>query len=151
MTTAQEIMNAGVQCVQENQTLHDAARMMRDLDVGSLPICGDDDKLHGVITDRDIVLRCCAEGRNPAEVRAGELTGPVYWARSSDDVRTVLDTMEQRQIKRLPVIDENRRLVGMISEGDLARNLTDEQISEFVHKVYAESMRGSRPKTGATG
>ncbi len=143
MTTAQEIMSTGVHCVQEDQTLHDAARMMRDLNVGSLPICGNDDKLHGMITDRDIVVGCCAEGRNPAEVRAGELAGSTHWAGTGDNMRRVLDIMEQYQIKRLPVIDENRRLVGMISEGDLARNLTDQEISEFVHKVYAESMRGS--------
>jgi len=61
MTTARDIMHAGAECIGQNQTLTDAARMMRDLNVGALPICGDDDRLHGSITDRDIVMKCIAE------------------------------------------------------------------------------------------
>ena len=61
MTTARDIMHAGAECIGQNQTLTDAARMMRDLNVGALPICGDDDRLHGSITDRDIVIKCIAE------------------------------------------------------------------------------------------
>ncbi len=136
MTTAREIMNVGVQCVKEDQSLLDAARMMRDLNVGSLPICGRDDRLHGIVTDRDIVLRCVAEGRSAAEMAAGELSGHLHWVDADDDLGHVLRTMEEHQIRRLPVI-EDHRLVGMVSEADLARHLDDEQIAEFVERVYA--------------
>ncbi|WP_447003093.1 CBS domain-containing protein [Saccharothrix isguenensis] len=136
MTTAREIMNAGVQCVKEDQSLLDAARMMRDLGVGSLPICGKDDKLHGIITDRDIVLKCVAEGRDPASMMAGEMSKHLHWVNADDDMSQVLRTMEENQIRRLPVL-ENHRLVGMVSEADIARHLDESQIAEFVERVYA--------------
>jgi CBS domain-containing protein len=129
-------MNTGVQCIQENQSLRDAARMMRDLGVGSLPICGSDNKLHGIITDRDIVLRCVAEGRDPATMMAGEMSGHLHWVNADDDIEDVLHTMEDNQIRRVPVI-ENHQLVGMVSEADLARHLDEEHLAEFVERVYA--------------
>lgn len=70
MTTAQEIMHAGTTCVQESETLQDAARKMKELDVGALPICGEDDRLHGIITDRDIVVKCLARGKDPRTMTA---------------------------------------------------------------------------------
>ncbi|KAA5826128.1 CBS domain-containing protein [Saccharopolyspora hirsuta] len=137
MTTARDIMHAGAKCINEDDSLYTAAQMMRDLEVGSLPICGRDNRLHGIITDRDIVLRCCAEGRDPAEVKAGELAqGKPYWVDAGSDVSKVLSMMEQHQIRRVPVIAEHQ-LVGMISEADLARHLTDEQLAHFVESVYA--------------
>ncbi|GAA0536306.1 hypoxic response protein 1 [Saccharopolyspora subtropica] len=137
MTKAREIMHAGAQCIGEDESLYKAAQMMRDLNVGSLPICGRDDRLHGIITDRDIVIKCCAEGRNPAEVKAGELAqGKPHWVDAESDIDQVLTIMEQHQIRRVPVISEHR-LVGMISEADVARNLTDDQIAHFVESIYA--------------
>ena len=73
MTTAREIMTQGAECIGEGQSLRDAAVKLRDLDVGALPICGEDDRLKGMLTDRDIVVKVLAEGRDPSEVRAGEL------------------------------------------------------------------------------
>ncbi|NUU21179.1 MAG: CBS domain-containing protein [Streptomycetaceae bacterium] len=135
---ARDVMHTGAQCVPEDSSLKDAAVMMRDLDVGCVPICGTDDRLKGLITDRDIVLHCCAEGRDPAEVPARELAGKLFWCEADTDVNDVLDMMESHQIRRLPVVDTStHRLVGMISEADLARNVTDRQIAEFVEKVYA--------------
>ncbi|MEV5505280.1 CBS domain-containing protein [Streptomyces orinoci] len=142
---ARDIMHHPVQCVGEHQTLQDAARMMRELDVGAVPICGDDNKLKGMITDRDIVTKCCAEGRDVSGVTAGELRGEVRWIDAGADVRDVLDVMEQYQIKRLPVIDENRQLVGLISESDLARNVSDDQLAEFVSKVFIPHRSSSSP------
>ncbi|NUT52051.1 MAG: CBS domain-containing protein [Saccharothrix sp.] len=136
MTTAREIMNSGVQCIKEDQNLRDAAQMMLRMNVGSLPICGADDKLHGIITDRDIVLRCVAEGRDPSTMIAGELAGHLHWVDAEDDLSDVLRTMEENQIRRLPVI-ERHRLVGMVSEADLARHLDETQLAEFVERVYA--------------
>ncbi|MFF5446131.1 CBS domain-containing protein [Streptomyces sp. NPDC012888] len=136
---ARDIMTEGVQCVGEHQSLLDAARMMRDLNVGCLPICGDDQRLQGLITDRDIVVRCCAEGKDPATMMAGELGGNLHWIDADSEATAAVDTMETHQIKRLPVIDvrNGHRLVGMITEANLAKNLSDEEIAEFAVRVYA--------------
>jgi CBS domain-containing protein len=134
---ARDIMHPGVECITENDTLAVAAQKMRDLGVGSLPICGADDRLHGIITDRDIVLRCVAEGRNPAKTRAGDLAeGTLFWVEAAADVDEVLHAMEDHQVKRLPVI-ENHRLIGVITEADLAMSLSEDRLAEFVEKVYS--------------
>ncbi|MBD0689886.1 CBS domain-containing protein [Streptomyces sp. CBMA123] len=141
MTTARDIMHTGAQCIGAHQTLDEAARMMREKNVGALPICGDDQKLHGIITDRDIVVRCLAEGKDPATMTAIELAGHLHCVRADDSIDAVLKKMEQHQIRRIPVID-GERLVGMISEADLAmghrdgHRLTDQQIIEFMDSVY---------------
>lgn len=136
---ARDIMTGGVQCVGAHQSLLDAAKMMRDLNVGGLPICGDDNKLKGMITDRDIVLQCVAEGINPAEVQAGSMSGELHWIDADADATEALEVMEQHRIKRLPVIDvkQGHSLIGMITEANLAKNLSDEQIAEFASRVYA--------------
>jgi len=134
---ARDIMHPGAECIGEDDTVAAAARKMRDLGVGSLPICGADDRLHGILTDRDIVVKCVAEGRDPTQLRAGELAqGTLFWVEATADVGEVLHQMEDHHIKRLPVID-NHRLVGIISEADLARNLDEHRLAEFVEKVYA--------------
>jgi CBS domain-containing protein len=110
---------------------------MRDLNVGSLPICGDDDRLHGIITDRDIVIKCVAGGSDPAASTAGELAqGKPVTVDSDADVGDVLQTMTTHQIRRLPVI-ESHRLVGMISEADLARHLPGQTVGKFLEAVCA--------------
>ncbi len=133
---ARDIMHPGAECIGENDSVAAAAQKMRDLGVGSLPICGADDRLHGILTDRDIVLRCVAEGRDPAQVRAGDLAqGTVFWAEATAGVGEVLHQMEDHKVKHLPVI-ENHRLVGIITEADLARHLDEHRLAEFVEKVY---------------
>src|SRR5438876_337617 len=135
---ARDIMHAGAECITEGDTLATAAQRMRDLGVGSLPICGADDRLHGIITDRDIGVRCIAEGRDPAQMRAADLAqGTVYWVDAAAEVDEVVREMEDHQVKRLPVID-NHRLVGVISEADIARNLSEDRLAEFVEKVFGE-------------
>ncbi|MEI5007441.1 CBS domain-containing protein [Streptomyces sp. NPDC087659] len=137
MTTAREIMHAGATCIQESETLADAARRMSELDVGALPICGPDDRLHGIITDRDIVVKCLAKGKDPKTMTAGMLEqGKPVTIDAGADSDEVLQAMEQHRIRRLPVV-ENHRLVGMISESDLARRLPEEQVGHFVEAVCA--------------
>lgn len=140
MKTAQEIMHTGAQCVTEHQTLAEAARIMRDLDVGALPICGDDERLMGIITDRDIVLKCVAEGLDPATATAGELAvGRPMVIEGGEDIDQVLRVMEQHRVRRLPVINHpEHRLVGMISEADVARHLPQARVAEFVTSICAE-------------
>lgn len=137
MTTARDIMHFGAECIGEHETLQFAAQRMRDLDVGALPICGDDDRLHGIITDRDIVLKCVAVGRDPSAITAGELAqGTPVTVSSDTQVGDILQAMESHQIRRVPVIEEGR-LIGMISEADLARRLPDQMVGEFVEAVCA--------------
>jgi CBS domain-containing protein len=136
---ARDIMHPGAECVGENESIATAAQKMRDIGVGSLPICGADDRLHGIITDRDITIKCIAEGRDPAQVRTGDLAqDTLFWVDATADIDEVLNQLEDHRVKRLPVI-ENHRLIGMISEADLARHLDEHRLAEFVEKVYATS------------
>ncbi|MEV0030738.1 CBS domain-containing protein [Nocardia sp. NPDC050793] len=131
---ARDIMHADATCIPADETIDRAAEMMRNLDVGALPICHND-RLIGMLTDRDIVVRCIAEGHNPGRIRAGDLAkGTPRWVDADADLQQVLEMMEQNQIKRLPVI-EGKRLVGMICESDLAKNVTDAQLAEFISAV----------------
>ncbi|MFF9915505.1 CBS domain-containing protein [Streptomyces sp. NPDC013457] len=135
MTTAREIMHTGASCVQENESLLDAARRMSELDVGALPICGPDDRLHGIITDRDIVVKCLAKGKDPHHMTAGDLAqGKPVTVDVEADSEEVLRTMQDHHIRRVPVIDDHR-LVGMISEADLARHLPEERVGHFVEEI----------------
>jgi signal-transduction protein with cAMP-binding, CBS, and nucleotidyltransferase domain len=137
MTTAKDIMHPGAQWIPLHETLDVAAQRMRDLDVGALPIADADERLCGILTDRDIVVGCVAMGHDPAKVTAGDLAkGTPRWIAAGADVSDVLQEMEVHQIRRLPVI-EGKRLIGMISEADLARHLSDEQLAGWMEKVYA--------------
>lgn len=139
MTTAREIMHVGAECIGERETLAQAARRMRDLDVGALPVRGDDGRLRGIITDRDIVLKCVATGSCSGTVTAGDLAqGEPFTIDPDASAEQVLQVMEEHRIRRLPVID-NDRPVGMISEADLARHLPEQSIAEFVEAVCASS------------
>ncbi len=137
--TAREIMTGGVECVQEDESVLDAAKKMAELEVGALPICGNDDRLKGMITDRDIVVKVLAAGKDPGSTRAGELGGAeLVTIGADDDIKEVVRTMAQHQVKRLPVID-GHRLVGMVSEADVAEHASPDQVVSVVRGVYAES------------
>ncbi|MEU8006040.1 CBS domain-containing protein [Catellatospora sp. NPDC049111] len=137
MTTARNIMHQGVDCVPEHETLDRAAQMMRDHHVGSLPVCGADNRLTGIITDRDIVVKCIASGHDPAKMTAAQLAvGTPVWVAADADEDEVLRLMEQHLIRRLPVLD-NHQLVGMISEADLAMHLPGEKVAEYCKTLYS--------------
>ncbi|MCX2929843.1 CBS domain-containing protein [Mycobacterium sp. CVI_P3] len=139
MTTAGEIMHAGATCIGEHESLTAAAQRMRDLGVGALPICGDDDRLHGMITDRDIVVKCIAAGDDPDLVTTGQLAqGFTYHVDAAATVEHMLNVMEEHQIRRLPVLDSNHRLTGMVSEADIARHLPEHAIAHFVKAICAQ-------------
>lgn len=138
MTTARDIMHSGASCIGEHETLSTAAQHMRDLGVGALPICGDDDRLHGMITDRDIVVKCLAAGHDPNAVTAGELAqGNTYHVDATASVEEMLSVMESHQVRRLPVIDEHR-LVGIVTEADIARHLPEHAIVEFLRAICSQ-------------
>ncbi|MFE6254577.1 CBS domain-containing protein [Agromyces sp. NPDC057865] len=135
MTLARDLMTPDPTCVKEHQTLVDAARMMRDLDVGALPICGDDDRLKGMLTDRDIVVKCVADGGDPGSVTAGSLAeGKPLTIGADDDVREALEVMQEYQVRRLPVID-GHDLVGIIAQADIARELSATETAETVAEI----------------
>jgi CBS domain-containing protein len=135
MTTARDIMSSNAKCVSENETLVDAARRMRDLDVGSLPVCGQDSRLKGMLTDRDIVVKCIAEGRDPASTTAGSLTeGQLVTIGADDPVEEVLRTMAQHKVRRLPVLD-GHDLVGIVSQADVAKSVPEEKVGELLEVI----------------
>ncbi|MFF3335890.1 CBS domain-containing protein [Streptomyces sp. NPDC002888] len=139
MTTARDIMHRGAQWIPAHETLDRAAQLMRDLNVGALPISDQNERLCGILTDRDIVVGCVALGHDPAKTTAGELAqGTPRWIDAGADVSEVLHEMQEHQIRRLPVID-NKRLVGMISESDLAQHLSEDQIGSWAESVYART------------
>ena len=135
MTTARDIMSSDPQCIGENDTLTAAAQLMADLDVGALPICGEDGRLKGMVTDRDIVVKCVARGGDPRSTTAGSLgEGKPVTIGADDDVRDALTTMERHQVRRLPVIDDHR-LVGIISQADIALSLSATETGETVEAI----------------
>ncbi|NKY08966.1 CBS domain-containing protein [Cellulomonas hominis] len=135
MTTAREIMTAGAECVGENETLEAAARKMKDLDVGQLPVCGEDGRLKGVVTDRDIVVKCLADGGDPRSATAGQLAeGKPVTIGADDSVEEAIATMVKHQVRRLPVID-GHDLVGMLSQADIARSYPEDRVGELVELI----------------
>ncbi|WP_033346309.1 CBS domain-containing protein [Catenuloplanes japonicus] len=135
MTTAREIMTTDMTCVGENEYLSAAAKKMADLDVGSLPICGVDNRIKGMITDHDIVLKVLGRGKDPATIKAGSLAqGETVTIDANDDARAILATMSRHQVRRLPVVDDNH-LVGMIALADVARAMSDRSVGELIQAL----------------
>ncbi|MFD9358561.1 CBS domain-containing protein [Streptomyces sp. NPDC060031] len=138
MTTAGDIMHPGAQWIPATETLDRAAQLMSRLNVGALPISDSTERLCGILTDRDIVVGCVAKGHDPSKITAGDMAkGTPRWIDADAGVDEVLEEMQSHQIRRLPVI-KDKRLVGMISESDLARHLSEEQIAGWAEKVYAK-------------
>ncbi|MFF9850627.1 CBS domain-containing protein [Streptomyces litmocidini] len=139
MTTARDIMTPEATCVRSSETLVDAARKMAGLGVGALPICGPDEKLKGMLTDRDIVVKCVAKGKDPQQCTAGEFAqDEIVTVRADDTVEQVMRVMSEHRIRRVPVIDEHV-LVGIIAQADVARAMPEHQVGDLVETVSEES------------
>lgn len=135
MTVARQIMTKDCECITETATLAEAAKMMRDLDVGALPICGQNERLVGMLTDRDIVVKVLADGINPVDVPARALAkGTPVFVDAQAPVEEVMQTMAEHQIRRLPVIDDSR-LVGIISQADIARATPNAAAGAVVEEI----------------
>jgi len=135
MPSARDIMTGSAECASVNDSLADAARKMRDLDVGALPICGDDNRLAGVITDRDIVVKCIADGGDPGSVKVSELAeGKPVTIGADDPVEEVLSTMTAHGVRRLPVID-GQDLIGIVSQADVAKHLPEDKVGDLVEAI----------------
>jgi CBS domain-containing protein len=136
---ARDVMTPDCTCVGENETLLDAARKLAKLDVGALPICGEDDRLKGMLTDRDIVVKALAQGKDPGTTRAGDLgqgDGQTVTIGADDSIEEALRTMIEHKVRRLPVID-GRRLVGIISQADVATNVDEQRVGDLVEAISA--------------
>ena len=134
---ARDVMTPDAQCVGENETVLDAARKLADLGVGAMPICGEDNRLKGMLTDRDIVVKVLAQGKDPGSTRAGELgqgDGKTVTIGADDSIEEALRTMIDHKVRRLPVID-GHRLVGIISQADIARNLDEDKVGDLVEAI----------------
>jgi len=138
MATAREIMTPGAECVGAEEPVLRAAQKMTEMGVGALPICGTDDRLKGVLTDRDVVVKVLGAGKDPAGTTAGELAqGEAVTIGADDDAGEILHTMASHKVRRLPVID-GRRLVGMVALADVARSLPDPQVGDLLEALSTD-------------
>ena len=133
--TARDVMTGGAECIGESDTVLDAAKRLAELDVGAMPICGEDNRLKGMLTDRDIVVKVLAKGKDPASTKAGELgEGKPVTIGADDSVDEALRTMADHGVRRLPVID-GHDLIGIVSQADLARNVDEEKVGDLVEAI----------------
>jgi CBS domain-containing protein len=131
-------MSGGADCIGEKDTIEAAAKKLADLDVGAMPICGEDDRLKGMLTDRDITVKVVAQGKDPAQTTAGELAtqDEVVTIGADDSVDEALRTMTEKKVRRLPVID-GHRLIGVVSQADLAKEIDSSKVGELVQAISA--------------
>lgn len=144
MPLLKEIMTPDVEVISPNATAADAARKMMDLDVGAIPVC-DGDKLLGMVTDRDLVLRVMAISRDPVQARVRDaMTSEVVYCFEDQDAEVAATLMAEKQIRRLPVLSKTKELVGIVSLGDLAVDSLSVQTSGAVLHDVSDPSRSQR-------
>ena len=137
-----EVMTRAVDVIHPDSTLDEAAERMRRLDIGPLPVC-DGDRLVGMITDRDITVRGTAESRDPVTTRVSEIMTPeVVFTYDDEDVKQAAKLMEDHQLRRLVVLNREKKLVGIVSLGDLAVETKDDKLKG---QVLEEISQPSEP------
>ena len=136
--TARDIMTPDCECIGETDTVLDAAERLAELDIGAMPICGQDNRLKGMVTDRDIVVKVIAQGKDPASTPMSELAtqDEVVTIGADDPVEEILRTMTAHKVRRLPVID-GHDCVGIVSQADVATNLEEADVGELVESISA--------------
>jgi uncharacterized membrane protein/CBS domain-containing protein len=141
---ARDVMSRNAECVSTKDTLEMAAKRLADAGVGSMPICGEDDRLKGMLTDRDIVVKAIAKGKDLARTRVAELAeGKPVTIGADDSIRDTLRTMSRAQVRRLPVID-GHRLVGIVSQADIARHVSSRRSGHLLEDVSQPRARRGR-------
>lgn len=134
-----DIMTSDVKTATRDMSLRDVAGMMRDGDVGSVPVV-EDGKLVGIVTDRDIVVRSIADGRDAASPVGEAMTAEIFSVRPDDFVFEAIRLMGDKQVRRVPVVDENGRLAGIIAIADIALETEDErEIAETMEEISSGS------------
>jgi CBS domain-containing protein len=130
-----EVMHGGVTWVSPNTPILELAKKMQAADVGSIPV-GENDRLVGMVTDRDIVCRGLAGGKDLSKLTARDvMTSGIVYCRTDDDVGTAIDTMKNKKIRRLTVLDASKRMVGMLSLGDLSDKAGPTQFADVMRAV----------------
>ncbi|WP_084958292.1 CBS domain-containing protein [Thermoactinospora rubra] len=138
MPTARDIMTPNPECVNADETVLEAAEKMARLDVGSLPICGTDNRLKGMLTDRDIVVKVLAQGKDPKSTLAGELAqGEAVTIGADHDVKEILRTMARHKVRRLPVID-GHTLVGIVALAEVTRAVPDATVGDLLDVLTSD-------------
>ena len=138
-----EIMSSPVKTIPPGETLQQAARLMKEFDIGELPV-GEPNDVEGLLTDRDITLRCVAEGRDPTQTRVADvMTNQCFWCYQDQDLQEACRTMEANQIRRIMVMNRNKKLVGVISIGDLAKRGDTERFAEQVMHAVCQKAKAA--------
>jgi CBS domain-containing protein len=134
-----EVMSRDVEVINPNDTLRDAAEKMRSLNVGPLPVC-DGQRILGMITDRDIVVRAIALGRDPNTTQVADaMSSGIEYCFDDDDVDDVLDRMKESQLRRFIVVDQSKKLVGIVAIGDLAGEVSEEKVGQTLEGISEPS------------
>jgi len=137
---ARDVMTPEPACCSPTTTLDEAAKLMAHNDCGEIPVVGPSDQIVGVITDRDIVCRVVAEGKNPTAYTAEScMSGSVVTVRADMPLEQVVNTMEAHQIRRVPVVDEKDSCIGIISQADVSRAAGSRDVAELVREVSRDS------------
>ncbi len=140
-----DVMTRGVETIRPQSTLKEAAYKMKSLNVGAMPVCDEDNRLIGLLTDRDVTVRATAEGRDPNSTKASDImTRDLICGFEEQDIREAASIMEQKQIRRIPVLDRNQQIIGIVSLGDLAVKARDEKLAGEVIQRVSEPARPQR-------
>ena len=146
MLRIKDVMTPQAEVISPDATTEDAAALMKTLDIGVLPVC-DEEGLVGILTDRDLVVRVLAAARDPKAMLGEAMTPSVVYCFDDDDLEHAAAVMAGQQIRRLPVLNKNRKMVGIVSVGDIAVNTQDHQLTG---KVLEDVSQPSLPKRGET-
>ncbi|WP_163993309.1 CBS domain-containing protein [Pyxidicoccus caerfyrddinensis] len=139
MKQVKDVMTKDVEIISPNDSLKDAAEKMRMLNVGPLPVC-DGDRLKGIITDRDIVVRAVSQGMDPNNTRVSQaMTGELEYVYEDEDISKVARKMKDEQIRRILVVNRDKRLVGIVSLGDLAEAMSTEEAGKTLESISEPS------------
>lgn len=137
MMKAKDVMTRNVECIKPEMSLQEAASTMKRMDVGFLPVC-ENDRLCGTLTDRDIVLRVVSEGKDISKCTARDIMTPsAYWCYEDQSTEEVADYMAEHEIRRMLVLDRNKRLCGVISIGDLGKRGEERKAGEAIREIAA--------------
>lgn len=140
-----DVMTKNAECVRPDASIQEAASKMKTLDVGSLPVCGNDDRLAGIVTDRDIAIRSVSEGHDPTRDRVRNVMSQgIVFCFDDQDVSEAAEMMREHQIRRLPVLNREKHLVGIVSLGDLAVESGDEEMTGQALEGISEPARPNR-------
>lgn len=142
-----DVMTKNPSVVREGEGLEKVAKLMVECDCGAIPVVGDDNRLRGMITDRDIVVRCVAKGKNPLDGKVGEIMSrEVYSVRENESIDRVFRIMSDKQVRRVPVVNDKNEVIGIVAQADVALDTgEDRKVGETVERI---SEPGNRDRAG---